>query len=141
MSTLLRSSNFFKVCVLACLAEKAAHAEEKNVWSDASVSFSINNGEYSPAQHLIEATFMEMVISSTAGEYLIIDAGRVVKYTRIFIQNRSDDYKYRLNNSKLCIGRNNSSPVFADGVTCSDFFWDGGFINVEGLPAGRFLYL
>ena len=67
-----------------------------------------------------------------------IDAGKSVKYSRIFVQNRSG-YQERLFRSQFCTGNDASAPD-APGNTCTSFeFHDGGFINVESLTEGRYL--
>ena len=122
-----------------------ACAEEKYVWEDAIVSTPF--GIYpttSPPDNLVHSTTFKDIVhtndGATANQWITIDQGESLKPIRIYIQNRSDGYQYRLGNLHICIGNDPSSPT-APGNTCStEPIHDGGIIILV-LPAGRYIFL
>ena len=74
--------------LFSCLAR----AEEKSVWEKATVSSSFDSlPDTSPLDKLINGTFNEIVCtnSSERNQFIMIDQGKALKLSRLFIQNRS----------------------------------------------------
>ena len=139
-------ADFIGHLLILLLIFHMASAEEKSIWENviqadiyASEGF---NGSYSPAINLIRGSFKEIVHTDSreSDQWIRIDQGKPTKLSRIYIQNRSDGSWKRFANLYFCMGNDPSQPD-APGNTCSVPIHEGGFIDVESLPAGRYLFI
>ena len=70
----------------------------------------------------------------------MIDAGKSVRYTRLFLLARQDCCS-RMEEAYICAGNDSTDPE-AVGNVCTSFpIYDGGFINIEELPEAQYLYI
>ena len=138
-------ADFIGHILILLLILHMASAEEKSIWENATVLYASDgfDSDYSPAIDLIRGSFKTLVLTSgtTSSQWIVIDQGKPTKLSRIYIQNRTDANQQRFANLFLCLGNDPSSPT-APGNTCTSLpIHDGGFINVESLPAGRYLFI
>ena len=123
---------------------EVAHAEEEDIWKDAIVTSPY--GLYlnaSPFDNLIHGSFKELVHTNSADarQYIMIDQGKSEKLIRVYIQNRTDNSRHKFGNLYVCIGDDPSSPTAPGNKCIAVPIHDGGFINLESLPAGRYVFL
>ena len=71
----------------------------------------------------------------------MIDQGKSKKLTRVYIQNRSDSKRDRFGNLYICIGNDPDSPTAPGNQCIAVPIHDSGFIDLENLPAGRYVFL
>ena len=75
-------------------------------------------------------------MSNTSGvlkQWFVIDAGKPVSYTRLFLLARQDCCS-RMEEAYICAGNDSTDPEAVGNVCTSFAIYDGGFINIEELP-------
>ena len=72
---------------------------------------------------------------------MIIDQGKAIKLSRLYIQNRSEEGRNTFGNLYICMGNDPSHPTAPGNICLLVPIYEGGFINVESLPAARYVFL
>ena len=87
--------------------------------------------------------------SGNGDVWISIDGQQSLKYSTIYVNNRNlmtgldidEEIQRQIGRFYICIGDDPAGPEQPGNQCTAEAFYDGGFLDVSELPAGRYIYV
>ena len=164
-SNIPKSSLLVRLLLFLCILTLPGSAEEQYVWKSAVVltttQFPLTGSD---PQDLISGHFKSLIMtdsvvidsddgtdsgSGNGDVWISIDGQQSLKYSTIYVNNRNlmtgldidEEIQRQIGRFYICIGDDPAGPEQPGNQCTAEAFYDGGFLDVSELPAGRYIYV